>query len=62
MLENSAVFARTGINVIRLGVMWPGLEPVRRQYNHSYLDAVQSIVREAASYGIYASAHATCCS
>lgn len=42
-----------GINLIRLGVMWPGVEPVRGEYNESYMDVVRSIVEEAATYGIY---------
>jgi endoglycosylceramidase len=42
-----------GVNVIRLGVMWPGVEPVRGQYNSTYLDKIQSIVETAAKYGIY---------
>ena len=42
-----------GVNGIRLGVMWPGVEPERGQYNHSYLDIVADIVDEAATYGIY---------
>jgi len=42
-----------GLNLIRLGVMWPGVEPERGVYNESYLAAVRDIAREAASYGIY---------
>jgi endoglycosylceramidase len=42
-----------GVNAIRLGVMWPGVEPVRGQYNHTYLDIVADIIDEAATYGIY---------
>ena len=33
--------------------MWPGVEPVRGQYNQTYLDIVAEIVEEASSYGIY---------
>ena len=33
--------------------MWPGVEPVRGQYNQTYLDTVAEIVEEASSYGIY---------
>jgi len=42
-----------GLNVIRLGVMWPGLEPVRGEYNITYLDQLEWIVRRAADFGIY---------
>ncbi|KAK3286242.1 hypothetical protein CYMTET_6190 [Cymbomonas tetramitiformis] len=42
-----------GMNVIRLGVMWPGVEPVRGQYNETYLQIMTEIAAEAATYGIY---------
>ncbi|CAL1129550.1 unnamed protein product [Cladocopium goreaui] len=42
-----------GLNVLRLGVMWPGVEPQRGVYNESYLRIVRDIVEEAATYGIY---------
>lgn len=42
-----------GINLIRLGVMWPGVEPKRGQYDMAYLDKVEQIVQNAANYGIY---------
>jgi len=42
-----------GVNVIRLGVMWPAVEPVEGVYNDTYLEAVASIVTNAASHGIY---------
>lgn len=42
-----------GVNVIRLGVMWPGVEPTRGVYNTTYLDQTQRIIENAAKYGIY---------
>jgi len=42
-----------GLNVLRLGVMWPGVEPQRGIYNETYLCIVKDIVEEAATYGIY---------
>eukprot|EP00730_Choanoeca_flexa_P012819 TRINITY_DN4651_c0_g1_i2.p1 TRINITY_DN4651_c0_g1~~TRINITY_DN4651_c0_g1_i2.p1 ORF type:complete len:490 (+),score=60.13 TRINITY_DN4651_c0_g1_i2:23-1471(+) len=33
-----------GVNAIRLGVMWPGVEPVRGQYNDTYLGMAKTIV------------------
>ena len=42
-----------GLNVIRLGVQWPGYQPSRSFYNSTYLDVIFSIVEKAASYGIY---------
>ena len=44
---------KLGLNLLRLGVMWPGYEPVRGQYNETYLDEIDGIVKLAASYGIY---------
>eukprot|EP00285_Hemiselmis_virescens_P014172 CAMPEP_0173380962 /NCGR_PEP_ID=MMETSP1356-20130122/3497_1 /TAXON_ID=77927 ORGANISM="Hemiselmis virescens, Strain PCC157" /NCGR_SAMPLE_ID=MMETSP1356 /ASSEMBLY_ACC=CAM_ASM_000847 /LENGTH=397 /DNA_ID=CAMNT_0014334687 /DNA_START=1 /DNA_END=1190 /DNA_ORIENTATION=- len=42
-----------GVNVIRLGVMWAGVEPVRGQYNTTYLKQAKALAAEAAQYGIY---------
>lgn len=42
-----------GINGIRLGTMWPGVEPQRGNYNSSYLNALYQLVQTAASFGIY---------
>jgi len=42
-----------GFNVVRLGVMWPGLEPVRGQYNQTYLGEIEKIVTLLADEGIY---------
>jgi endoglycosylceramidase len=34
-----------GFNIVRLGVMWPGVEPgVRGAYNQTYLDEIETIV------------------
>lgn len=42
-----------GMTVLRLGVMWPGVEPTRGSYNESYLDEVAKIADAAAARGIY---------
>lgn len=42
-----------GLNVLRLGVFWAGVEPVRAQYNESYLDELERIVELAAAHGVY---------
>ena len=42
-----------GVNVIRLGAMWPGVEPTRGLYNRVYLQQIRKIVSMAAEYGIY---------
>ena len=44
---------RLGLNFLRLGVMWPGTEPVRGQYNETYLDQIDTIVALGAQYGVY---------
>jgi hypothetical protein len=45
--------ASMGMNVLRLGAMWSGIEPVRGQYNETYLAQLKKIVDGAAQYGIY---------
>ncbi|ORY38606.1 glycoside hydrolase [Rhizoclosmatium globosum] len=50
------ILKRHATNVIRLGVMWPGVEPERGQYNTTYLDIMTEIVRmcdEAGIYGVF---------
>lgn len=42
-----------GLNVVRLGFMWPGLEPTRGIYNETYLEVMQKIVALSEQYGIY---------
>ncbi|KAG0201443.1 hypothetical protein BGX28_005724 [Mortierella sp. GBA30] len=41
------------INSIRLGIHWAGVEPVRGQYNQTYLDISKDIVRKLQDSGIY---------
>merc|ERR1719426_297268 len=42
-----------GLNLIRLNVAWPGVEPERGQYNETYLQVMRDLAAEAATYGIY---------
>eukprot|EP00981_Chlorochromonas_danica_P009322 scaffold2613_cov159-Ochromonas_danica.AAC.9 len=43
-----------GFNIVRLGVMWPGVEPTSRgAYNQSYLDQIETIVTNLAKEEIY---------
>jgi len=44
---------RIGLNFLRLGVMWPGTEPVRGDYNETYLDQIEAVVDLAAQHGVY---------
>eukprot|EP01036_Dinobryon_divergens_P030515 gene30515-39769_t len=51
---DSANLKRWGFNIVRLGVMWPGLEPgPRGQYDLTYLDSVEKIVRSLAAQDIF---------
>ena len=45
--------ADLGVNVYRLGAMWPGVEPNRGEYNKTYVEQMQKIVSSASEYGIY---------
>ncbi|KAJ3073537.1 hypothetical protein HDU98_001277 [Podochytrium sp. JEL0797] len=42
-----------GVNTIRLGVLWAGVEPVRGQYNQTYLEVMKTIVQRCQDAGIY---------
>lgn len=42
-----------GMNVVRLGVMWPGVEPTRGEYNQTYLDTMYKIVEDLGNHGIH---------
>ncbi|EAR97960.1 glycosyl hydrolase family cellulase (macronuclear) [Tetrahymena thermophila SB210] len=42
-----------GLNAIRLGTMWPGVEPQKGFYNETYLNQLKYIVDTAGKYGIY---------
>ncbi|KAG0292853.1 hypothetical protein BGZ98_002438, partial [Dissophora globulifera] len=41
------------INIVRLGVHWAGVEPVRGQYNQTYLDVTAGIIKKLQDNGIY---------
>jgi len=48
------LLASWGVNLIRLGVMWPGVIPeARGQVNHTYLAKIREIVRMASKGSIY---------
>jgi len=42
-----------GFNVIRLGVMWTGVEPIENKYDTKYLDTLEYIVNMCAKNDIY---------
>ncbi len=51
--EDFEIMREMGLNGLRLGVMWPGAEPVEGQYNETYLEEMVAIASEAAEFGIY---------
>ncbi len=42
-----------GFTVIRLGFMWAGFEPIRGNFNTTYLNVIKSIAANASKFGIY---------
>ena len=52
-VEDADLIASMGFNTIRLGVLWAGLEPVKGEFNMTYLDMVEEIVIMAGERGIY---------
>lgn len=51
---DSANLKSWGFNIVRLGVMWPGVEPgARGDYNQTYLDQIETIVTTLAKDDIY---------
>jgi endoglycosylceramidase len=51
---------KLGLNFLRLGVMWPGVEPVHTcdvhgacLYNETYLDQIDTIITMAGAHGVY---------
>ena len=45
--EDMQLFHSLGLNVIRLGVMWPGVEPEQSMYNTTYIDKAKSLMSTA---------------
>lgn len=53
-IDDAKLLRSYGFNIVRLGVMWPGMEPGNEgSYNETYLDACEEIVDNLASEGIY---------
>ncbi|RYH31969.1 hypothetical protein EON65_01515 [archaeon] len=52
--EDAVNLKKWGFSVVRLGVMWPGVEPTTRgAYNQTYLDNIEIIVNNLAKQDIY---------
>lgn len=49
----SALTAK-GINIIRLGLTWAGVEPEQGQYNTAYLDGVKEALKLCEKHSVYA--------
>lgn len=50
---DASIIKSWGMNIIRLGIMWPGVEPVKGYYNTTYLDEIEKIVDIMAKKDIY---------
>ena len=52
--QDFQILSQSGINMIRLGIMWPGVQPLSpNEYNMTYLETIRNISRNAYEYGIY---------
>lgn len=51
--KDHASLADLGVNVYRLGTMWPGAEPHVGQFNQTYFQQLEQTIQSAASYGIF---------
>jgi endoglycosylceramidase len=50
---DAANLSSWGFNIVRLGVMWPGVEPTQGNYDQSYLNEIEKIVTSLAKQNIY---------
>ena len=48
-----SVYLQKGMNLLRFGIFWDGVEPEPGQYDMAYLARVKDCVRLAADYGFY---------
>jgi len=47
------LYQEWGLNVVRLGTMWAGAQPVKQgQFNETYISILEQAVKQLASYGI----------
>ena len=45
--------AEKGVNILRLGFTWAGIEPEMTQYNLTYLSEIKEVVKRCEALGIY---------
>lgn len=50
--EDMIMLQDLGLNIVRYGVMWAGVEPVKGLYNNTYLQKIRSVFDKASNYGI----------
>ncbi|MBQ7637703.1 MAG: cellulase family glycosylhydrolase, partial [Clostridia bacterium] len=48
-----SALSKKGVNIIRLGFTWAGVEPEMEKYNAVYLDGIKEAVKRCEKYGIY---------
>lgn len=46
-------FAEIAYHCVPIGVQWAGVEPVRGQYNQTYLDIYRGMIQKLQENGIY---------
>jgi endoglycosylceramidase len=51
--DDAAFLAANGFNVVRLGVIWAGVEPQPGVFDTAYIDSIQQTVQTLANHGIY---------
>lgn len=51
--EVLSALAAKGINILRLGFTWAGIEPEMTQFNTLYLQEIKDVVKRCETYGIY---------
>jgi len=51
--EDIDLLAKWGFNVVRLGIMWPGVEPARGNVDVAYLRQISNITQRLGRRGIY---------
>lgn len=51
--EDAAFLAANGFNVVRLGVIWAGVEPQPGEFDQAYLDSIEQTVQTLANHNIH---------
>jgi endoglycosylceramidase len=51
--DDAKLLSSLGVNLIRLGVMWSGVEPIRGEYDMAYISQMKAIVSLLDQYNIY---------